>query len=364
MKKALYFFQYLPPWRIDVFNGMAKEYDLTVVFFNADAEGFSYNRKALLSRLQDVGTEFMTTGFRIKDRPVRFGVSKLIRKYAPEVVYVHEYSPVSMELALLKRRFGYRLYVTTSDNLAMARSVLGLKEWARRMVLRHADGIVLYSRAVEAFYRERFPGLKTAVCPNIQRPETLLAFRDAFPAIAEADEAGFRLDGKRVVLYVGRLVPVKGLDLLLPAFARMAPADAVLVLVGEGECRILLESQAGELGILDRIRWVGYRDGTGLYAWYDRADFMVLPSRYEPFGAVVNEALVFGCPVVVSDRIGALDFVDGKNGIVFDPLDPQGFDQALGDAFDRFRGRGPRENLMPCAFDEYLQQLIDIDKDD
>lgn len=364
MKKALYFFQYLPPWRIDIFNGMAKEFDLTVVFFNADAEGFTYNREALLGRLQGVRTEFLMTGFRIKDRPVRLGVSKLIRKYEPEVVYVHEYSPVSLELAYLKRCFGYRLYVTTSDNLAMARGVGGLKSLARRTVLRHADGVVLYSHAVEAFYRERFPGLKTAVCPNIQRPETLLAFRDAFPAIAEADEVRFRLDGKRVVLYVGRLVPVKGLDLLLPAFARTAPNDAVLVLVGEGESRDMLESMAETLGVTDRIRWVDYRDGAGLYAWYERADFVVLPSRYEPFGAVVNEALVFGCPVVASDRIGALDFMDGRNGIVFDPLDSQAFDRAMNEAFDRFRGRSSHENLMPCTFDYYLHQLIDIEKDD
>lgn len=364
MKKALYFFQYLPPWRIDVFNGMAKAYELTVVLFNADAEGFSYNRGKLLGRLQGVKTEFLTRGFQLKEHPVRFGIARLIRRYAPDVVYVHEYSQVSVELALLKRLYGFHLFVTTSDNLAMAERSRGLRALARRFVLRRADGIVLYSRAVQAYYQTLFPGLKTAVCPNIQNPETLLAFRKEFPSLLTSNETQFDLEGKRVVLYVGRLVPVKGLDLLLPAFARTAPEEAVLVLVGEGKCRSELERQAAQLGMEDRVRWVSYRDGAGLYVWYDRADFMVLPSRYEPFGAVVNEALVYGCPVVVSDRIGALDFVNADNGIVFNPLDPASMDGALQDAFDRFAGQGPRKDLMPCPFDEYLRQLIDIEKDD
>lgn len=47
-QKALIFYQYLPPWRIDVFNEMAKYYDMTIVFTNADCEGFTYNRKRII----------------------------------------------------------------------------------------------------------------------------------------------------------------------------------------------------------------------------------------------------------------------------------------------------------------------------
>ena len=73
MKKAVYFFQYLPPWRIDVFNGMAKQYDLTIVFFNAELEGFTYDRKDLLSRLKGMDVRFLNTGFNVGTRPFRTG---------------------------------------------------------------------------------------------------------------------------------------------------------------------------------------------------------------------------------------------------------------------------------------------------
>ena len=64
-KKALYFFQYLPPWKIDVFNGMAREYDLTVVFFDIDRKGFTYDRDDLLHRLNGVGVEVLSGGLSI-----------------------------------------------------------------------------------------------------------------------------------------------------------------------------------------------------------------------------------------------------------------------------------------------------------
>lgn len=356
MKKAVYFFQYLPPWRIDVFNGMATRYDLTIVFFNAGLEGFTYDRKDLLSRLKGVEVKFLETGFNVGTRPVRTGIAALLKKIRPEVVFVHEYSSVSVELALLRRCFGYRLYVTTSDNLSMAEASSGLKAWARRFVLKRSQGVILYSGEVEAFYKAHFPWLRTGICPNIQNPASLLAFRPEYTDPLPG--------GPRLILYIGRLVPVKGLDLLLDAFASVPHDGYVLALVGEGGERDALEMQAESLGIRNNVIFNGFQSGAALYRWYDRADFFVLPSRYEPFGAVVNEALVLGCPVVASRYIGALDFLDGTNGIVFDPLDPTDFRRALTEAMARYpRPEVPRAGLMRVSFEESVRTFKTIDDD-
>ena len=114
MKKALYFFQYLPPWKIDVFNGMARHYDLTAVFFDIEREGFTYDRKDLLGRLRSVGVETLSHGFKLQGHTVRFGILRLLRKYRPEVVFVHEFSSVTVSLLIWRKRFKYRLYITTS----------------------------------------------------------------------------------------------------------------------------------------------------------------------------------------------------------------------------------------------------------
>lgn len=361
MKKALYFFQYLPPWKIDVFNGMAEHYDLTVVFFDLEREGFTYDRKDMLGRLRSVGVETLSHGFKLHGHTVRFGIFSLMRKYRPEVVFVHEFSPVTVGLLLGRKRFNYRLYVTTSDNLAMASSSRGLVHRVRDYVFRHVDGAIFYSTQVQDYYRKCYPALKSAVCPNIQNPETLLRYRPLFPEIIRRRKEMVP-EGTRLILYVGRLVDVKGLDLLLDAFARWNKRGYSLALVGEGRNQEALMKQVAALGIQDRVLFPGFSSGAELYAWYEMADFFVLPSRYEPFGAVVNEALVYGCPVVASRYIGALDFIDGKNGLLFDPLDRNDFVRALEEASARFVGAGPREDRMPLSFDDYLTAYLEIDE--
>lgn len=85
------------------------------------------------------------------------------------------------------------------------------------------------------------------------------------------------------------------------------------------------------------------------------ANFFILPSRYEPFGAVVNEALVFGCPVVASKYIGALDFINETNGIIFNPIDETYFINALLEAYKKYsKPITIRKDLMVCRFSDFV----------
>ena len=81
--------------------------------------------------------------------------------------------------------------------------------------------------------------------------------------------------------------------------------DALLVIAGEGPLRAELESQAAAFGIAARVRFLGFVNQSQLPAVYTSADLMVLPSEYEPFAVVVNEAMCCGCPVAASDSVGA-----------------------------------------------------------
>ena len=108
-----------------------------------------------------------------------------------------------------------------------------------------------------------------------------------------------------VILFCGKLQPWKRPVDLLHAFAGLSSFQAILVYAGEGPLRPALEREAVTLGIADRVRFLGFRNQTQLPAVYTAADLMVLPSIYEPFAVVVNEASCCGCPVASSDRVGA-----------------------------------------------------------
>lgn len=122
-----------------------------------------------------------------------------------------------------------------------------------------------------------------------------------------------------VALFCAKLQPWKAPQDLLEAFARAGVPNSFLVFAGAGPLRSAIENRARELGIADRVRILGFVNQSQLPSVYRAADFFVLPSLYEPFGLVVNEAMLCGCPAIVSDRVGAkYDLVrEGENGSVF-----------------------------------------------
>jgi glycosyltransferase involved in cell wall biosynthesis len=142
---------------------------------------------------------------------------------------------------------------------------------------------------------------------------------DLFTPGGPDQRAAIGLDGKRVVLCVTRLVPIKNLPLLLDAVAdvRRRLADVVLVLVGEGPQQPLLESRALELGIRDAVRFVGYVTQRDTAEWYRSADVFALASDFDNSPNVVLEAMASGLPVVATDVGGLRDYIDPpRNGLL------------------------------------------------
>jgi glycosyltransferase involved in cell wall biosynthesis len=122
-----------------------------------------------------------------------------------------------------------------------------------------------------------------------------------------------------VILFCAKLQPWKRPSDLLQAFAKVNAANATLVMVGDGPLRASLIEEAAGLGIGERVKFVGFANQTELPATYSAADLMVLPSVYDAFGVVVNEAMLCGCAVAASDHVGAArDLIEHeRTGYVF-----------------------------------------------
>jgi glycosyltransferase involved in cell wall biosynthesis len=129
---------------------------------------------------------------------------------------------------------------------------------------------------------------------------------------------GFALQEK-IILFCAKLQPWKRPMDLLHAFASAAIPNAKLIFAGDGAQRAELEQQAAALNLSDKVQFLGFVNQSQLPKLYKAADLMVIPSRYEPFGLVVNEAMLCGCPVVASDRVGAVrDLIThGETGYVY-----------------------------------------------
>ncbi|MCJ7433686.1 MAG: glycosyltransferase family 4 protein [Anaerolineales bacterium] len=119
------------------------------------------------------------------------------------------------------------------------------------------------------------------------------------------------------ILFVGRLVAQKGVDLLLRAFGVLLHhcPDAHLVIVGEGDLELYLQRVASYLGFRHRVTFIPWQTGPALVDLFQKARLVVMPSYYEPFGIVALEAMACGRPVIAS-RVGGLPeiIMDGIQG--------------------------------------------------
>jgi len=118
---------------------------------------------------------------------------------------------------------------------------------------------------------------------------------------------------------VSRLESIKGMDLVVPAFAEVLKRfpEVRLLVVGDGSLRATMEQQAAELGCADRITWVGRQPQEELNKWYGQMDIVLMPSRSEGFGLTAIEAMANGC-VMVASNVGGLPEVvrDGVCGLL------------------------------------------------
>jgi glycosyltransferase involved in cell wall biosynthesis len=121
-------------------------------------------------------------------------------------------------------------------------------------------------------------------------------------------------------LFVGRLVPGKGLDILIGALPQIRAINPVarLNIVGDGPERPRLEDITRSLGLASCVDFFGAVENSDLPRFYRRATLLVLPSLEEGFGLVVAEALGCGCPVAASDLPAVRDLLeDGRGGWLF-----------------------------------------------
>jgi len=242
-----------------------------------------------------------------------------------DVMVVHEPNPVAIVAHALVRPTSRLIFWVHAEVVRPAwRYKAFYRPFLRRM-LRIADRIVVASPQVAEHASELQPYRdKCVVIPYAMNP-------DQHKPTAEHVEriAALKSDPRPLVLFVGRLVPYKGVEVLLRA---MVSVQARLAVVGDGPLRGELETLAQTLGIAERTRFVGNADAAELTALYNACEVFALPSvtRAEAFGMVQLEAMSCGKPVVSTNLPSGVPWVNqhGVTGLVVEPGDVR----QLGDA--------------------------------
>lgn len=248
-------------------------------------------------------------------------IARILDQEAPQVVH-HHYFGLLMKrsIAVVAARSLPQLttYHFSDEVLTQPWFMRPLRGMVRRGIAaacNRCSVVVTVSQAMQA----RLPGKGiTSAIRHIPNPIPL----ERLPSVAPGERTGFS------ILFAGRLAPEKNLPLLLDAFAILARErrDACLRLAGEGPLRAELERRCSMLGIAGRVEFLGQLAPEALVRAYTACDVFVLPSVLEMLSLVAIEAMWFGRPLIVTDRIVcARELVDhAVNGYIVDAADPAG----------------------------------------
>lgn len=259
-------------------------------------------------------------------------------------------------------RAGIPTFMNNDNNVRSEEPSNGLRSWVKRRIYdwltKRVTGVMSMGRSGDEFF------IKYGFDP--ERLYRVPYWPD-FDSFAVKDEVGlerFRQkfglsQGRRYLLFTGRLVPVKRVDLLIDAFAAMASdrPEWDLLIVGDGRLREELLARVPE-GLRHRVIWTGFLQGQELASAFHAADVLVLPSDVENWAVVVQEAMAAGLVVVASDVVGAAHemVADGVNGRAFSKGDCESLRRSLEDVThpDRIGGY---QSETPRELRRYLQEV-------
>jgi glycosyltransferase involved in cell wall biosynthesis len=356
--------QYFAP----IWRGLARERDLSVrVHFFSDHSvrggldrDFGVNVAWDVPILEGYDSRFLSRDADIY-RPGSVGISepsRLLREGGFDSVLVNGYAyAFERQIVRAARKLGLRILFrgeVTDDPRETARGALRspLRGLYLRWFYAHVDAFCYIGKRA----REHFLGLgveesRLFFSPYSVDSSLFRAQRAEWDRERARRELGIPVDA-RVILFSGKLIPRKAPLLLLEAARSLRHLERTwLLVVGDGELREPVAALGNEV-LGERFLAPGFVNQSRLGAYFGAADVFVLPSRFETWGLVVNEAMEFGLPVVVGSKVGCHPdlVVPGATGLVF----PDGDRNALARALEEILSEPRRAAEMGIAAQEHV----------
>jgi len=363
-KKILIFHSALAPYRVDFFNALDKEFNASFYFSLTNLPDQKFDQDAIRKKCTFINN-YLPNGIDIFGYLIRTGIIAIIKKEKPDIILCAEYGPITIIVFLYKFLFKkkFHFYTMSDDSIKDSKLRKGIRALLRNVIPKNIEGVIFPSAEVCDWYKKNISAKpKTLELPIIHNDEVFRNELTESISLANDNIINYNLIGKKVILFVGRLVEVKNLPFLIKVIAQLKSHDWILVIVGDGVLNNELKKQARNLNILDKILFIGRKEAIELYAWYVFAQILVLPSTSEKYGAVVNEALLGGCKVLCSELAGASILINNDNGKVFSPYNEKEFLICLKDTLNEVDITSTiltlRDNMMPFTFREKVDVLI------
>ena len=318
----------ISPYRIPLLNELSSDQrvELEVIFFSETEERRKWRIPWEKIRFHNRVLPGLLIARRYQGGPVFFnpGIITALWSGKYQAVICFGYHHPTIWLALIWCWFSRARALLWSESTHRdSRSYNVLVDWLKRRLLRCFDGFVAAGKSQAAYLRDLgAPAEKIWVAPDAVDSDFFTTQSNIHHGRKHETKRSLGVEGC-VILYVGRLLDAKGIPELLDAFEQVVfQQHATLFLVGDGPDRARYQQSCRERE-LNSVRFEGFCPQEDLPRYYGIADVFVFPTRSDPWGLVLNEAMCAGLPVICSTAAGAAaDLVQpGRNGLLHEPGD-------------------------------------------
>ena len=311
--KLLFMTNVPSPYRVDFFNELGKNCDLTVTFEKKTSD--ERDKSWLNYKFDHFKGVFLKGKSLNTDTAICFGIKKIIKEGNFDKIICANFSSPTGMIAIRYMRKHHISYYLESDG-GFAKSGKGIKEKIKAYFIRGAQGYLSTGEEHDKYYLA-YGAKKEKI---YRYPFTSLRESDILSALPIKEEKRklreeLGLKEEKIILSVGQFISRKGFDLLIKAAADLSTKVGIYFIGGEPTEEYLALCKSLRL---NNIHFVGFRSKEELQKYYQAADLFVFPTREDIWGLVVNEAMANGLGVITTNKCNAgLELIkNGENGYI------------------------------------------------
>lgn len=302
MLKVLAFADFPSPYRVDVFSGLTKEYELTVFFDKMSDQ----NRNCeWFCKETGLNSYLLLTKEGIKEFKKNLAD---LKKYDLVLAYdYHIKNAIKLQLACMWQHVPY---IMNCDGAFIRNNLI--KNLLKKFLIKNATAYFASGEYAKKYF-EHYGAKKDKIF--IHKFSSLHEDDILQNPVSESEKKKLKeelgLENKKTVLSIGQFIPRKGFDVLLEAWKEL-DKDFQLVIIGGGDeekkyLEIIKESQ------LQHVKIIGFRQKSEVFKYYKASELFVLPTREDIWGLVINEAMACGLPVITTEKcLGGVELLKNE----------------------------------------------------
>lgn len=304
----------MAPYRIDLFNELGKKVSLTVCF--EQLQDKTRNDDWYKNNFNNFKSIVLKKSNKSLNK-IKWDFFKELKNPKYDIVIFYEYSTITSIISILKCQHSGIKYLINCDGAIVENK--SIKDKIKRICISRANGLLANGKSAENYfivhgakkeniYLHKFSGnYKSEILSEPISYDEKLKLRKKLG-----------LNYKRLYICIGNFIHRKGFDILLNSIANNPSNEVGYVFIGGGELKKEYEEFI-ENNKLNNVKLLGFMSKDKLINYYDASDIFILPTRYDIWGLVINEAMSRGLPIISTNKcMAAVELVNENNGKVVD----------------------------------------------